>query len=176
MFCYILSTFQDLYRALVVLKLNMKTRVASNSRGPPDSGSCVLGLKSVHHHTQWYLFKNLLCMCKCVQVRDSLWEAVLSSHYMGSEDGAQVVKLGGMCLFLWSHLAGPSVFETGFCPAAQARLELDIPLTRLLNCWNYRHAGSLSFLKNEKNKVHKRWMDRPLPYHNSEAWPPPWRS
>lgn len=50
-------------------------------------------------------------------------------------------------------LAGPSVFGTGFCSAAQAGLELDFLLTLLPKCWDYKRAGSLSFLKNENNKV-----------------------
>lgn len=112
----------------------------------------------MHHHNQRYPFKNLLRVCKCVEVRDSLWEPVLFSHYMGAEDRAQVVKLGGMCLYFLSQLAGPSFFETGFCSAAQAGLELTFsysasPVLGLQACW------LLSFLKNENNKVHKRWVD-----------------
>lgn len=44
----------------------------------------------------------------CVAVRGQLVGSVLSFYRVGSRNQLRFIKLGSMCLFLISHLAGPA--------------------------------------------------------------------
>lgn len=83
--------------------------------------------------------------------------------FRGPSSGCQA---GGMGLYFLRHLLAHLCLRQGFALQnkgggvvflpnwqSQAGLELNILRTLLPKCWDYKCAGSLSFLKNENNKV-----------------------
>lgn len=80
------------------------------------------------------VFCVCLCLCLCthnIEVRGCLSGAGSSFHHVGSRNQTQVVRPGGKCHYLLSHLTGPKFawfYWVGSCSIIGAFLLLHWPL------------------------------------------------
>lgn len=63
---------------------------------------------------------------------DGLGELVLSFHFVGSRDGAQVIRFGSQCIYLMSHLA-------------DVRWIFDLGMILIILLWNKTIPSSVSY-------------------------------
>lgn len=67
-----------------------------------------------HDYILWVLYMCVVCRCSCVHMwksENSLWGMVLSFHCAGPRDWAQIIRLGGRCLYRVSCISGPVSFR-----------------------------------------------------------------
>lgn len=67
-----------------------------------------------HDYILWVLYMCVVCRRSCVHMgksENSLWELVLSFHCAGPRDWAQIIRLGGRCLYRVSCISGPVSFR-----------------------------------------------------------------
>lgn len=70
-----------------------------------SGGACIL---LAHKRTHFSFYNVLLCRLQPTRRdEDNFQESVISFFYVGTGDHIHVIRFGGKCQYLWSHLTGP---------------------------------------------------------------------